>query len=393
MSVRAGDARLRTIGVVTVGRSDYGIYLPLLRRFEKEPGLKLQLFVSGAHLARAHGRTVQEIERDGFPIAARIPILRSSDAPRDVATATGKAVAGFGRAFEQHRPDILVVLGDRYEMHAAALAALPFNIPVAHLYGGELTEGAFDDALRHSMTKLSHLHFVSTRQYRRRVLQLGEERSRVHLCGALSLDKLRTIEWMAGAEIESRYGISLTPPPLLVTFHPVTLQIGKTEWQVRELLAALTKAGFPVVFTAPNADPKGSVVRRLIEEFVSAHPRAWLVNSFGGEGYFNMMRHAAVMVGNSSSGIMEAPSFRLPVVNIGIRQKGRVRASNVLDVGHRRADIGRAIRHAMSTDFRRKVQRMNNPYVHGDATSAILRVLGNVCVDERLTVKSFVDWK
>ncbi len=382
---------MRTIGVVTVARSDYGIYLPLLRRMQKDRGVCLHLYVSGTHLSKRHDQTVGEIIGDGFEVTERIPVTGSGDSPMDIARAMGKATLGFASAYAKHHPDLLVVLGDRFEMHAAATAAIPFKIPVAHLHGGELTEGAFDDSLRHSITKLSHLHLVSTPVYRDRILQLGEEPWRVHLCGSLSLTKLSTLRRLSKAEMEQRFKIRLSKSPLLVTFHPVTLQFEQTEWQVRQLLAALHQIDLPVVFTAPNTDTRGSVVHNLLKHYVHTHPDSSLVDNFGSEGYFNMMRHACAMVGNSSSGILEAPSFKLPVVNIGIRQKGRVRAGNVLDVGHSREDIIRAIRKALQPAFKRRIESMTNPYSARQADKKILRVLREAPLNDRLIIKKFVD--
>lgn len=384
---------MRTIGVVTVARSDYGIYRSLLRAMSAEPELQLRLYVTGMHLAPEFGETVKMIEADGYPIAERIETLMSSDSPEGVAKAMGLGLLGFSQAFARSRPDVLVVLGDRFDMYPAALAALPFNIPVAHIHGGEVSFGAIDDALRHSITKLSHLHFVSTETYAHRVVQMGEEPWRVAVSGAPALDDLEKQPRLSAQEIEKRFGVSLQTPPLLVTFHPVTLEYEHTGEQVAELLAAIEESAFPVIFTAPNADTAGRIVRAAVKSYVAKHDNAWLVENFGQLAYFSMLPLAAAMVGNSSSGIIEAASFHLPVVNIGNRQAGRVRGANVIDAGHTRAEILAAIRRAISPEFRQTIQTAPNPYcpTKGTAASVIVERLKTVALDDRLLGKQFHD--
>jgi UDP-N-acetylglucosamine 2-epimerase (non-hydrolysing)/GDP/UDP-N,N'-diacetylbacillosamine 2-epimerase (hydrolysing) len=382
---------VRTLAVVTVARSDYGIYLPILRAIQARDDLRLHLIVSGAHLSPEFGMTVQAIEADGFDVSDRVEMLVSSDTPEGTAASMGLGLIGFSRVFQRARPDMLVVLGDRFEMFAAALAALPFVIPVAHIHGGEVTHGAMDDALRHAMTKLSHLHFVSTAEYARRVAQLGEDPWRVLVSGAPGLDHLRTLPLLSPAEIESRFGITTSPPPLLVTFHPVTLEPGQAEAQARELLNALERAGLPMIFTQPNADAGGRLIGSLIDGFVASHPLARRVDNLGTAGYFSLMRVAAAMVGNSSSGIIEAASFELPVVNVGSRQGGRVRAANVIDVGNAGDAILAAIRKAVDPAFRAGLSGLVNPYGDGQASTAIVERLRTVALDERLRVKRFHD--
>ncbi|HUP32556.1 MAG TPA: UDP-N-acetylglucosamine 2-epimerase [Gaiellaceae bacterium] len=376
---------------MTVARSDYGHYLPLLRRIAETDSLRLHLIVAGAHLSPEFGETVAVIEDDGFEVADRIEMLLSSDTPQGIAKSMGLGVLGFAESFARTRPDILVVLGDRFEMHAAALAALPFTIPVAHIHGGEITRGAIDDALRHSITKLSHLHFVAAEEYGRRVIQLGEEPWRVLVTGGIGLDNVRSIPLLDRGELEALVGLSLDEPPLLVTFHPVTLEFEDAERQTGELLAALAAAGPSAVFTAPNADTGGRSVRRLIEEFVQSTPRAVLVENLGTRAYFTLMSVAAAMVGNSSSGIIEAPSFELPVVNVGARQEGRVRAANVIDVGYGREEILGGIRRALDPTFRRSLRGLANPYDAGGAAELIVDRLASVELDGALVAKRFHD--
>jgi UDP-N-acetylglucosamine 2-epimerase (non-hydrolysing)/GDP/UDP-N,N'-diacetylbacillosamine 2-epimerase (hydrolysing) len=374
-----------------VARSDYGIYLPILRRIQADPELRLKLFVSGMHLSPEFGLTVKMIEADGFEIAERVEMLLSSDTPEGIAKSMGLGIMGFSQAFAHQCPDMLTVLGDRFEMYAAALAALPFKIPVAHIHGGEVTQGAIDDALRHSMTKLSHLHFVSTPEYARRVAQLGEEPWRITVSGAPSLDNLRSIRLLTMEELEAKYGLRLQPSPLLVTFHPVTLEYEQTECQMGEMLTALEASKVPVVFTMPNADTGGRIIRRMIVDYVRTHPSAYTVDNLGTQAYFSLMSVAVAMVGNSSSGLIEASSFQLPVVNIGTRQAGRVRAKNVIDVGYMHTEVEAGIRKALQPEFREGLRGMRNPYGDGHASEKILERLRTVHLDHRLVVKRFYD--
>lgn len=382
---------MRTVGVVTVARSDYGIYIPVLHAIQRRPDLHLHLIAAGMHLSPEFGMTVKLISGDGFPIGDSVEMLLSSDSPAGIAKSMGIGVAGYAESYARLRPDILLVLGDRFEMHAAALAALPFKLPVAHISGGELTFGAIDDALRHSITKLSHLHFTATDDYARRVIQLGEEPWRVTVSGAAGLDHLSTVEYLDRAALSERLGLALDAPPLLVTFHPVTLEFEQTEFQIGEMLAALDRIGIPIVFTMPNADTSGRLVIRRIKEFAEARSNVAYVENLGTQAYFSMMKIAAAMVGNSSSGIVEAASFELPVVNIGTRQAGRTRARNVIDVGYSRNEVAQGLQRALSPDFRTSLAGLKNPYGRGNAAETIAARLAEEPLTERLLVKRFHD--
>lgn len=383
---------MRTIGVVTTSRADYGIYRPLLEAIRSDSELQLRLLVSGMHLSPECGLTVRDIEADGFEIADRIEVLLSSDTPHAIGKAMGLGLIGFAQVFSRWRPDLLVVLGDRFEMHSAALAALPFKIPVAHLSGGEVTEGAIDDALRHSLTKLSHLHFVANEEYAQRIIQLGEESWRVVVSGEPSLDVLRNIRFLTRQELEEHYGLQLDRPFLLVTYHPVTLEFEQAGWQIGELLAALRECGMPAVFTLPNADTANRVVREKIQQFLVADGSSRVVDNFATQAYFSMMTLAAAMVGNSSSGIVEAASFELPVVNVGTRQKGRVRAGNVIDVGYHRAEISAGICRATNPQFRSALAGLVNPFARGNAVPIIIQHLKSAPLGDDLVRKKFHDF-
>ncbi len=380
---------MRTVAVATVARSDYGLYRPILRRMREHPALRARLVVAATHLDPEFG-TVRDIEADGFPIAARVEMTVASDRPEGAAESMGLGLTRFAEAFVSLRPDLVLVLGDRFEMFAAAVAALPLRIPVAHIHGGELTQGVIDDALRHATTKLSHLHFVATEAYGRRVRQMGEEAWRVMLTGSPAVDNLLATRPMPREELSARYGVTADPAPLLVTYHPVTLEYESTDRQVEALLAALQIVERPVVFTAPNADPGGRHIRQRLAAFAAAHPWSRLVEHFGSEGYAGMMAMAAAMVGNSSSGLIEAASFGLPVVNIGRRQDGRIRARNVIDVVDDRNSIVAGIRTALSAEFRAGLAGLRNPYGDGRAAERIVEALAQADL-HRLIPKRFAD--
>ncbi len=382
---------MRTLGVVTGGRADFGIYRPLLQAILADPSLRLHLYVTGMHLSPEFGCTVRDIEAEGFPIGDRVEMLLASDSPEGIAKAIGLGTLGFAQAFGRTLPDVLVLLGDRFEMLAAASAALPFNLPVAHIHGGEVTEGAIDECIRHTLTKLSHLHFASTEGHAHRIRQLGEEASRVHTCGALSLDNLKDLTLLDRETLERRFGLDLSEAPLLVTFHPVTREWTQMPRQVEELLAALDASGLPLLFTLPNADTQGRLLISRFRTFCEGRPRTWMVDNLGSQAYFSLMRLASAMVGNSSSGLLEAPSFGLPVVNVGTRQQGRTRGSNVLDTGTNRQGILAAIARATAPAFRASLQNTPNPYQPvGRAAEVIVQVLRDTPLDG-LCFKPFVD--
>jgi UDP-hydrolysing UDP-N-acetyl-D-glucosamine 2-epimerase len=381
----------RTIGVVTVARSDYGHLVPLLEQIRAAPGLGLQLFVGGSHLSERFGHTVTAIEADGWPITERIAAPSEADAPVEIAAGAAASLAGFARAFARHRPDLILVLGDRLEMLSAAVAALPLTIPVAHVHGGEVTEGAIDEQARHAITKLSHLHFPAAEPYARRILQMGEEAWRVHCCGAPGLDRLGRLAIVPRAELAARVGLPLRRPTLLVTLHPATLEHEDTEAHAEELAAALSETEGDVIITAPGADAAHRTIMRRLEALAATRPGTRMVPSLGEDTYCSLLREADVMVGNSSSGIIEAPTFALPVVNIGSRQDGRLRAANVIDVAPARAEISAGLRRALDPAFRRGLAGVRNPYGDGRAAPRIVAVLAETELGRRLIRKRFID--
>jgi GDP/UDP-N,N'-diacetylbacillosamine 2-epimerase (hydrolysing) len=381
----------RRVAVVTVGRSDYGIYLPVLQHLQDERDIALQLIVAAAHLDPKYGNTIQEIEADGFPIAARLPMIVQGDSEQDVAHTIGAGVQKFTSAYRDLHPEIVLVLGDRYEMFAAALAALPARIPVAHIAGGELTLGAIDDSIRHSITKLSHIHFAANSKYAQRIRQMGEEPWRVHVTGSPAIDAILALKSIPQSVLEMEIGLDLSRT-LLVTYHPPTLEENQQE-ALEDLLRVLAASQHNLLFTGVNADARNQEFMRRIERFVGETPNRRLVLNLGYRKYRNIQRYVVAMVGNSSSGITEAASFRLPVVNIGSRQAGRVRAPNVIDVQTSGNEIAQGIARAVSPAFRKSLANIQNPYGDGNAAERIVSVLKSVVLGQEMLVKRFVDYR
>jgi UDP-hydrolysing UDP-N-acetyl-D-glucosamine 2-epimerase len=379
---------MKRIAVVSVGRSDYGLYLPILRRLAQEPDAEVVVVATGAHCSPQFGLTAKRIEHDGWTVV-RVEMFAGCDTPEAIAESMGRGVIGLSQAYARLAPDLVVVLGDRFEMHAAAVAAVPLRLPLLHIHGGELTEGAMDDALRHSITKLSHLHCVATEESRRRVIQMGEEPWRVTVTGAPALDHLRTLRVM-GREDLAAMGLPVDAPPLLVTFHPVTLE-DQAEAHTAELIQGLSAVDHPIIVTAPNADTRHSVVRRALQAWAASRPRTVFVENLGTDVYFSVMAIAAAMVGNSSSGIIEAPSFELPVVNVGSRQGGRLRAGNVIDVEPIASEIRGGLRRALDPAFRERLRGLVNPYGDGHAAERIVRVMTDAPLGDCLIRKRFID--
>jgi GDP/UDP-N,N'-diacetylbacillosamine 2-epimerase (hydrolysing) len=380
------------VGVVSVGRSDYGIYFPVLRLLEKDPEIELKLIVAAGHLDPKYGLTVREIEQDGFPIAARVPMTMRGDSRRDVANAIGVGVQEFTSAYVQIQPDVVLLLGDRYEMMSAAMAALPLRIPLAHIQGGELTLGAIDDAIRHAITKLSHIHFAATTAYARRIRQMGEEPWRVHVTGSPAIDSILAFEPIPKADLGQEFGLDLAQT-LLITYHPVTLEDEESNSDnLANLLAALSESGYALLFTYPNADSQNSEIIERIQDFVANSKSARFVTNLGHRKYHSAQKYVAAMVGNSSSGIIEAGTFHLPVVNIGTRQQGRMRGAHVIDVDTSKGAILRGIRTATSAAFRQSLEDTQNPYGTGHSAEHIVSLLKSIERSQILIVKEFMDY-
>lgn len=382
----------KKICVVTGTRADYGLLRWVMHEIAAAPGLQLQVAVTGAHLSPEFGLTWRNIVEDGFAIDAKVEMLLGSDTPVGVSKSLGLAVAGFADALADLGPDLLLVLGDRYEILGAVTAATMARIPVAHLHGGEVTEGAFDDAMRHAITKMSHLHFVAAEDYRRRVLQLGEAPEHVHNVGGLGIDNILRLKLLECAELEQALDFKLGPRNLLVTFHPVTLEPGGSAAQMAELLTALDGLhDTHLLFTMPNADTESRLLAEMVREFVERHPgtaKVW--TSLGQLRYLSCLQYVDGVIGNSSSGLLEAPSFHLGTVNIGDRQLGRLKASSVIDCAPLRQDIERALDVLFSEDFSNFLLGARNPYGEGGAAVKIAGILAT-CDPSELLKKKFRD--
>jgi UDP-hydrolysing UDP-N-acetyl-D-glucosamine 2-epimerase len=382
----------RKICVVTGSRAEYGLLYWLMREIQSDSELELQVVATGAHLSHEFGLTSTTIEDDGFEINAKVEMLVSSDTAVGIAKSIGLGVIGFADAFERLRPDILVLFGDRTEMFAAAQTALVARIPVAHLSGGELTEGAIDEAIRHSITKMSHMHFVSAEPYRQRVIQLGEDASKVMNFGSTGLDNIRKLPLLGLEELERAIGFALDKPSFLVTFHPATLGFRSSADAMSAVLAALDR--FPdarIIFTQANSDADGRALHAMVEEFSARHPqRVKSVVSLGQLKYLSAIKHCDVVIGNSSSGLIEAPALQRPTVNIGPRQDGRLRAPSVIDCDESVESIVQAIQTALSPGFRSVLERTTSPYGDGNASERIKTYLKNVQL-EGILMKRFHD--
>lgn len=380
----------RRICVVTGTRAEYGLLSTLMRAIASDPALALQVVATGMHLSPEFGKTYEQIEKDGFLIDAKVEMLLSSDTSVGVAKSMGVGIIGLAEAFDRLRPHLVVLLGDRFEILAAAQAALVALIPIAHLHGGETTEGAFDESMRHAITKMSHFHFVAAESYRKRVIQLGEMPSSVFNVGAPGLDQLTRVRWLTRAELEGELGIALRHPTFLVTYHPTTLSELPPRDAVAELLCALD--AFPeasVVFTYPNADTGGRGVIDAIADWVGLNAgRAVARASLGQQNYLSTMRVADVIIGNSSSGLTEAPALKKATVNIGDRQKGRLKASSVVDVPDEHSAIVTALQRVLSEEFQATLPATESLYGAGDVGERIKAVLKRVPLDVR---KPFFD--
>jgi len=382
---------MRKICVITGSRAEYGLLRWVMKGIKNDPALKLTIIATGAHLSREFGLTYREIEKDGFRIDRKVKILTGLDTPEGVAKSMGKGLIGFADALNDLKPDLIVVLGDRYEIFSATAAALVARVPVAHLHGGELTEGAFDDAIRHSITKMSHLHFVATEEYRQRVIQLGEQPQRVFTVGGLGIDNICRLKLLKRKELEAVLDFKLGKKNLLITFHPVTLQRDAGVKQMVELLNALGKIkDTKLIFTLPNADTSSRKFIKMIKQFVGRHSNASVYPSLGQHRYLSCVANVDGVVGNSSSGLTEVPSLKKGTINIGDRQRGRLQATSVISCQGTRQGIATAIRRLYSSDFQTSLSGVRNPYGTGGASDKVVRILKHCSLDGIIR-KAFYD--
>lgn len=376
--------------VVTGTRAEYGLLYWLMKEIQGDPALQLQLIVTGMHLSPEFGMTYKEIEKD-FVIDKKIEILLSSDTPVGISKSMGLAQISFAEAYDELKPDLIIVLGDRYEIFAAASAAMIARLPIAHLHGGETTEGAFDEGMRHSITKMSHLHFTGTEEYRNRVIQLGEQPDRVFNVGGMGVENIKRLHLLEKSEFEKSIGFGLADKNLLITFHPVTLEDATAETQFAELLAALDKLkNTHLIFTKANSDTDGRIINQMIDKYTSAHShKAIAFTSLGQLRYLSALQYVDAVVGNSSSGLAEAPSFKIGTINIGDRQKGRIKAASIIDCEPNQESISQALEKLYLLDFQEALVTVENPYGSGCPSAKIVEVIKKTTLEEILKKKFF----
>ena len=387
---------MKRIGIMTGTRAEYGLLKPLMQEINKDNDLELYLIVSGMHLSPEFGMTYQEIEEDGFEINAKVEMLLSSDSPAGISKSIGLAVIGFADEFQRADLDMLILLGDRYEALSAAICAMVMRIPIAHLHGGELTEGAIDEGIRHSITKMSYLHFTSTEQYRNRVIQLGENPERVFYVGALGVENIKKINLMTKEELERSIHFEIDENTVVVTYHPVTLENNTVEEQFLNLLKVLDRnPKIRMIFTKANADTNGRIVNELIDKYAAQNSeRACAFMSLGQKRYLSALKYCRIVIGNSSSGIIEAPSFGKPIINIGDRQKGRICADSVINCGYTQQEIQQAMETALTEEFENKARNCRNPYEKENTAANIISVIKDYLLNDKIKLKKgFYDIK
>lgn len=386
---------MKKICVVTATRAEYGLLRLIIQHIMCNKELELCLVVTGSHLSKDYGYTVKEIENDGFPITEKIDILHSTETEVDICKIMGQANILFGEMYQRQKPDILVVLGDRYELLPICSSAMIFNIPIAHISGGEITEGVIDDSIRHCITKMSYLHFPGCEQYRKRIIQLGEEPCRVFNFGDIGVENVKKMEYLSRLELENFLGISLNTPYASVTFHPVTLDKNSAEKQMLSLIDALKK--YPeinFIVTMANADLEGKKINDIVIKNSKLNNNIYCFSSLGIQKYLSLIKYSEFVIGNSSSGIVEAPCFGIPTINIGDRQKGRLRAQSIIDCKPDTISIQNSIDKAMSAEFKKVAKKAKNPYGDGDTSEEIVNTIKNFLIKkERYIQKKFYDIK
>lgn len=383
----------RKICVVTGSRAEYGLLRWIMQGIKDEPSLSLQVIATGMHLSPEFGLTYRDIAQDGFYIDRKVESLLSSDTAVGVTKSIGLGMIGFADVLNELQPDMLVLLGDRFELLSAATAALIARIPIAHVHGGETTEGAFDEAIRHSITKMSHLHFVAAEEYRQRVIQLGESPERVFMVGGVGIDNIKRLQLLDRNTLEKALDFTFGLKNLLVTFHPVTLEQATATRQMEELLKALAELpDTNIIFTSPNADTDNRALTPMIQSFVAHHNNSAMFTSLGQLRYLSCLQHVDAVVGNSSSGLVEAPTFKKGTINIGSRQSGRLKAASVIDCEPTREEISSALKKLYSAEFQQSLATVKNLYGEGGASSKIVQELARVPL-EGLVNKTFFDIK
>lgn len=380
---------MRKIAVVTGARSEYGLLKNTIRKIEENSNMELQLIVTGTHLSKKYGYTVAEIENDGFKIKEKIYII--DDSVNDMCSEAGKLLNDINKAFKILKPDLLLILGDRYEIFIVSTAAMLMNIPICHISGGEITEGAIDDKIRHSITKMSNIHFPGAEEYAENIARMGEERWRIFNVGDPGIENMKNIRLYEDKEIEEKIGFKVDKNTLIVTFHPVTLEIKNTEEYIDNLILALKKFNNKIIITYPNSDVGSNIIIDKIKEYEEKNKNVKVFKSLGIQLYLSIIRKCGVVVGNSSSGIVEAPYFKIPVVNIGSRQKGRLMAKNIINCDYDSDEIYNAIKKSLTDEYREYVKNETiSLYGDGNTSGKIVEVLENINIDEKLIRKKLV---
>ena len=384
-----GLGLVQNICIITGTRAEYGLLYPLIKKISEDDRLNSQLVVTGMHLSPEFGLTYKQIEEDGYKIDEKVEILLSSDTSIGISKSMGLAMISFSEVFDRLKPDMVVVLGDRYEIFSAVSVASISRIPVCHLHGGETTEGAFDENLRHSITKMSYLHFTSTEEYRKRVIQLGESADRVFNVGAIGIENIKKMNLLSKEELEESINFKLDKKYAIVTFHPVTLENNTAKDQFKELLLALYNIkDLKVIFTKANSDTDGRIINKMIDEFVLNDKERFIAfTSMGSLRYLSAIKYSDVVIGNSSSGIVEVPSFNKPTINIGDRQKGRIQAKSIINCEPVKNDIENAIEKALSKEFLENIKDVKNPYGEGNVSDKIIEKIKYFLENDKINLK------
>ena len=385
----------KKITVLTATRAEYGLLRPIIQALMACKEFEVSVVVTGAHLSPEFGLTYQEIVKDGIKIDKKIEILLSSDTPVSISKSMGLAMISFAEYFDEKKPDALLVLGDRYETLAVCCAAMNARIPIVHLYGGETTEGAVDEAIRHSISKMSYLHFTSTEEYRNRVIQLGEHPERVYAVGGVGIENAMRMELLSKEELEQSINFALDKPYAVVTFHPVTLEEGQAEAQFKEILNAFSKhKEMKYIITKANADASGRIINKMIDEYVLENVNCVAFESLGALRYLSALKYATMVIGNSSSGLVEVPSFKIPTINIGDRQKGRLQAESVINCEPTEAEVLVAMDKACNEQFRLVCAEVMNPYGDGNTSQKVVELMKQKIANEEVVLKKkFYDIK
>lgn len=379
----------KNICIITGTRAEYGLLCPLIKKINEDEQLNLQLVVTGMHLSPEFGLTYKQIEEDGYKIDEKVEILLSSDTSIGISKSMGLAMISFSEVFDRLKPDMVIVLGDRYEIFSAVSVANISRMPVCHLHGGETTEGAFDENLRHSITKMSYLHFTSTEEYRKRVIQLGESPDRVFNVGAIGIENIKKMNLLSKEELERSIDFKLDKKYAIVTFHPVTLENNTAKNQFKELLLALDSIkDLKVIFTKANSDTDGRIINNMIDEFVLTDKERFIsFTSMGSLRYLSAIKYSNVVIGNSSSGIVEVPSFNKPTINIGDRQKGRIQAKSIINCDPVKQEIEKAIEKALSKEFLENIKDIKNPYGDGNVSNKIMEKIKYFLENDKINLK------